>query len=314
MIIKLYNHYHIGDLLFNQPIIRNLCKNNPHHTFILYCNYNSYLFKDITNLTVDTTGNFPNNHNIFFNIIDNDTISINLWIAALAINQPITNMGLQDIECNIGNYIIALKRMLEFFKNNFNIIINLEDYDEYSDLPIIPDTDISEFIQWNSNRTNNNKLVFYYNYNPKSNQSVPINDHNTFIIEIAQSFTNNIFILPSFTDEIKADIIKYSINNIISCEEKFNCKQNSITCEHLCKIQKIIELCDYSIHFDVGACMYYINNKITNSKNIPIHIATSNTYPTYLSNNSIRIKNKIKRIISNNIIDIYFQLDTILGS
>ena len=29
MNILLYNNFHIGDLLFNQPIIKNLCKNNP---------------------------------------------------------------------------------------------------------------------------------------------------------------------------------------------------------------------------------------------------------------------------------------------
>jgi hypothetical protein len=312
MNILLYNNFHIGDLLFNQPIIKNLCKNNPNYTFKLYCNYNTYIFKDIPNFEVIASGIFPAPHSAFFSIINENTIAINLWIAALASNYPITNFKLNDIECNIHNYTIAFKRILGFIKDRYNISINLEDYNENIHLPIIPDTDISEFIDWNSKRKDLKKLVFYYNYTPKSGQTVAIDDHNTFIVDIAKVFVDCIFIIPNFTPEIEENITKSSITNIISCEKDFNCKQNSITCEHLCKIQKIIEHCDYSIHFDIGACMYYINNNIDLSKNIPIHISVSDVYPTRLMCNSDKIKNKMKLIISTNIVNTYLQLENIL--
>ena len=70
MNILLYNNFHIGDLLFNQPIIKNLCKNNPNYTFKLYCNYNTYIFKDIPNLDVIVSGIFPAPHTTFFTIIN----------------------------------------------------------------------------------------------------------------------------------------------------------------------------------------------------------------------------------------------------
>ena len=53
MIIHLFNNYHNGDLFFNQPVIRNLCINNPDISFVLFCRYNTYIFKDIPNLTVN---------------------------------------------------------------------------------------------------------------------------------------------------------------------------------------------------------------------------------------------------------------------
>ena len=120
MKILIYNHFHIGDLLFNQPIIRNLCNNNPQHTFTMYCNYNSYIFKDIPNLTVDISGIFPRPPNIFFDMIDPNTISINMWIAAIASYKDITKLDLKDIECNIHNYVIAFKKMIDFIKNRYN--------------------------------------------------------------------------------------------------------------------------------------------------------------------------------------------------
>ena len=312
MNILLYNNFHIGDLLFNQPIIKNLCKNNPNYTFKLYCNYNTYIFKDIPNFDVIISGIFPAPPTIFFTIINENTVAINLWIAALASNYSITGLKLDDIECNIHNYTIAFKRILDFIKDNSKIAINLEDYNDNIHLPVIPDTDISEFIDWNSKKKDLKKLVFYYNYTPKSGQTVAINDHNTFIVDIAQVFVDCIFIIPNFTPEIEHNIAKSSITNIISCEKDFNCKQNPISCEHLSKIQKIIEHCDYSIHFDIGACMYYINNNIEFSKNIPIHISVSDVYPSRLMCNSDKIKNKMKLIISTNIVNTYLQLENIL--
>jgi hypothetical protein len=170
-----------------------------------------------------------------------------------------------------------------------------------------------EFIDWNNNRTDKRRLVFYYNYHPKSGQTIPIDNHNLFIIEIAKVFTNYIFLLPNFSQDIEQLIINHSITNIISCEKKFNCKED-ITCKNLCMIQKILDHCDFSIHFDIGACFYYINNNTISSKNIPIHISTSEYYTNNLYKNSINIKNKANVIISTNVVDTYLKLEDILNN
>jgi hypothetical protein len=67
-----------------------------------------HIFKDIPNLDVIVSGIFPAPHTTFFTIINENTVAINLWIAALAANYSITGFKLDDIECNIHNYTIAL--------------------------------------------------------------------------------------------------------------------------------------------------------------------------------------------------------------
>jgi hypothetical protein len=206
--------------------------------------------------------------------------------------------------------------MLEYIHFNHQIKINFDDFSE-DILPVIPDTDISQFITWNNTRTDNyvnKKLVFCYNYLPQSGQNVPF-DHDRLVINVANSFPNYIFIIPKFS-EIMCNYINNKgrdSSNIISCEEKFNCIED-ITCENLCKIQKIIEQCDYSIHYDIGACFYYWNKSTLTSKNIPIHITINSFYYNNLTSVSLSIKNKTKLLIANNNNEAYLKLKDILSN
>ena len=81
MRIHLFNHYHNGDLFLNEPIIRNLCKNNSEHTFTMFCNYNSYIFKDIPNLTISLQNPYPNGSQFYY--FSSDILVINIWVYAL---------------------------------------------------------------------------------------------------------------------------------------------------------------------------------------------------------------------------------------
>ena len=59
MKIVLYQHFHNGDILFNQPFVRILCKNNPNYQFEYCANYNSYLFSDIPNIQFKLLNSCP---------------------------------------------------------------------------------------------------------------------------------------------------------------------------------------------------------------------------------------------------------------
>jgi len=311
MRIHLFNYYHNGDLFLNEPIVRNLCKNNPEHTFTIFCKYNSYIFKNIPNLTINLQTPYPNGYQFYY--FSSDILVINIWIYALSLCENITTFNLSQLECNLPNYIIAFKRMLEYIYVNHQIKINFDDFSEDIYLPIVPDTDVSQFTIWNSIINNINtcrKLVFYYNYSPQSGQNIPV-DHDRVIINLAEYFSNYIFIIPKFSEIMRNYINNKDSSNIISCEEQFNCIEDS-SCENLCKIQKIIEYCDYSIHYDIGACFYYCNKSTITSKNIPIHISINSFYYNNLTSISLSIKNKTKLLIANNNNEAYLKLkDTI---
>lgn len=313
MLIHLYNNFHNGDLLFNEPVIRNLCTNNPEHTFVMFCTYNSFIFKDIPNLTVELST--PYDRNIFFYIINPNHIAINLHIGALHNQSNITFLQLCDLELHLENYFTAFKRILNYIKNTHNIDIKFEDFSRPLYLPHIPTANISEFLSWKQNNPTKQKLVFYYNYSPKSGQQIPFDDHDIFLINLANNFTNCTFIIPKYTEKLR-DYIENRINsstpNIISCEESFNCKEDK-SCENLTKLQKILENCDYSIHFDIGACFYYYNDSYLQSNNIPIHICVNEYYPNRLGQNIPEIRNKTKTIITTCIADAYLKLQDALN-
>jgi hypothetical protein len=314
MKINLYNHYHIGDLLLNEPVIRNLCINNPTHEFTMMCHYNIYMYKDIPNLKVIYVN--PNLEDRTFYTISQDEnkekiLNINLWIIPIfefmcnTLPEEKVKYIKEDnsnLECNIKTYFGCFKRALEYIQTKEGIKLEFEEYDDVKYLPKLPEADINEFHKWNLNRDQTKKLVFYYNYLPRSGQRIPIFHHDNFIIQMAESHPNYIFILPTFSRRLRNYVRQKSMHsfvNLIECEKQFNCRQ-TVICENLFKIQKIVELCDYSIHFDIGACFFYLNNRTKTSKNIPIHLSVKEYYFNNLMENSEEIKKKTIFILADN--------------
>jgi hypothetical protein len=287
MKVHFYNYAHNGDHFLVQPIVRNLCLNNPDIDFTLYCNYNTYIYSNIPNLKIYIAALYPPPTDCtFFRKVDDNTIAFNLWIGALLFGfyqkHVNSNTTLHDIECSMAEYMNIFRHLLEYVKNTYNISLNFEKYSEDKYLPIIPECNISLFHEWNKNRTNTKKLIFYYNYQRRSGQILPFYEHDDFIINIAEQCPQYIFILPMFTQRLD-DYVKSKPEgdvNIINCEKMFNCIE-TISCENLCKIQKICNQCDYSIHYDIGPCLYYVNNETPTSKNIPIHVTA---FPLYSKN------------------------------
>ena len=266
------------------------------------------MFKDIPNLTIQLAVQYDNN--FFFNIINTEHIVFNLWIAALGTQSHITGFDLSSLECNLPNYFTAFKKMINYINATHKFNINFDDYSEDTYLPRLPDTDISDFLRWKENRGNNNKLIFYYNYLPQSGQGIFTQDHSTFIINLATNMPECTFIVPKFCPEIKNYTLTH--NNVIICQEHFNYKED-ITCENLVKNQKILEECDYSIHFDIGACFYYVCESSKGANNIVLYLTKTNYYYNNLQSNSKDINQKTIMLLSNNVADAYLKLDSIIN-
>jgi hypothetical protein len=142
-------------------------------------------------------------------------------------------------------------------------------------LPTFPDSDISKFEEWLKH--NPAQTLFYFNYMPRSGQRVPFSDHDDILIPLCAKHAGVNFILPKTSDRLSEHIKSNGITNIINCSELFDCMETN-TCENLCKLTKIFSLCDYSVHYDIGACFHYVNDKLHEAKNMVLHVGCNTFY------------------------------------
>jgi len=313
MKILLYNTYHNGDLFFNQSIVRTLCKKNPNHSFTVVCRYNSYIFSEIQNLTIshDVQEFISRESNLYF-VIDNETIAINIWIGALFMNPAITNTTLPDLECNMSGYVKAFQSVLFHIHHELDIKIEVDEYDTMTYMPIIPKTDMSLFQDWYHNRDTTRTYVFYYNYLPKSGQYIPIQNHDVFVFELANIYPHHTFLIPTISPELEMKLHESDIKNVIDCYKQFGLHEN-ITCDNLCALERILQVCDYSIHFDIGACFYYLNQSSITSKNTIIHVGKdSYYYDNMYTNYSDFLKHKWTFLQADDAAGVHLKLKDIL--
>jgi len=315
--IILYNLAHIGDQLFCKSFIKQFCELNKNFDISLLINYNSFLFSDIKNLNVITPSidnNYTNiniiningidpkiitkyNNNDFIyhsNIINkfdvkqnyfinNDAIYINYWIATIhnIKDKNFSHIEANIIECN-KYYNFIIDDINKKYNLNFNLINNIDEF------PIIPYTNIDNFLNFRL-KNHTKKIIFYYNYNPKSNQFFNNINHEENIKYLSNKYKDYIIccaIKPIITN-----------NNIISIDEfGYNI---DITCENVAKSYYCALNSDIVFIFDIGACWYYLNDDFQEKfKGIYFHI-TSNNYYYILNNNYDNITKKNKIILLN---------------
>lgn len=301
--------YNNGDLFFNQPIVKNLCKMNTNHTFTMYCRYNSFIFSDITNLTIShDLASIIHYSNTPFYRINQDTLAINLWIGALAACRDITHTTIARIECNLEEYVQSLQRLLHYIEKVENVSILLEDYHLERYLPVIPSVDISAFLEWKSTQTK--QLVFYYNYQPKSNQTIPVTEHDSLLFELCQLYSNFIFIIPSISNTLEDRFRTNKITNYLDGRQVGYVED--ITCRNLAWAQTILDQCDYSIHFDIGACFYYIHAKSKTTKNKCIHVGANDYFYKRFITYYPFVRDKVQYLEARHVSDVYLKLQDIL--
>jgi hypothetical protein len=313
--ILFFNKFHIGDHLFCKSFIKQFCEINKNIDISLLINYNSFLFSDIPNLNIIISSinkNYNNNliindidplnisninnndfiyHSTIINnfnetihyIINNDTIYINLWIGTA---RNIQNLSTDNIEANVIECNKYYNFIINFINNNYNLNINLiKNIDEF---PIIPYTNIDNFLNFKLNK----KIIFYYNYKPKSGQSFDNINHEENIKYLSNKYKDHIIccaIKPTYYN-----------NNIISIDN-FDYKID-ITCENVAKSYYCALNSNIIFIFDVGACWYYLNDEFQEKfKGIAFHITNFTNYYNKLNNNYKNTSKKNKIILLNSL-------------
>ena len=303
MKIHLYNLYHIGDLFFNQSTVKNICQSNAKHQITMYCLYNFEIFRDIPNLKVEHVQSHPQweilQQNHPFTRLDHETLAINLHICAVSL---VSGYQLDQLELKLYNFQCALQNMFCHINDLFKTDLVLTSLSKNELIPILPEVSINAFLSWYADK-NDKQLVFYYNYLPKSGQTISFTNHNSIIIHLATTFPDTYILLPTIDSQLQYMIDTKCLTKIINCKEQFECYETE-SCKNIIQLTKISEYCNYSIHFDTGACFYYINTNTYHSKNTILHVAINTYYynkliSNYTDDDTIIINNKIKFIEAN---------------
>lgn len=264
----------------------------------MYCLYNFAMFQDIPGLTVHRAQTHPEwyilRNNMPFFKIDDDTIAVNLWIATLFMNAS-SGYTQDQIECQFYNYQIALSNVFRSMMGYMNVSLSLSILNKMELIPTLPPVPMDTFTAWHQDHMNS-RLVFYYNYNPKSGQPVSFSDHTPILIRLTTEYPDTFFLVPSAGPELS------SIRNIIDCEKEFGYGPVE-SGENAIQLSNVADVCDYSIHFDVGACFYYLNRNLYHSKHTVLHVAIHDYYYRKLVSNfpiEDPVRNKIRYIQTKN--------------
>lgn len=283
MLFIFYNTFSNGDYFMSRSLVKSISEQNKDHQFKIFTNFNSYLFRDIENLEYMTDPMIPFGHPekynlyLFFRQFDKEPY-IRLNKDVILINTCCSGLNAfigRNAECDVIALGEAMKRCLSFIESREKILLQFN-YTLTDLLPSLPSTDISSFLEWKKDKSN---LVFYYNYLSKTGAKLPIvpksehdyDDHDEVVLRLSNTFPEKTFLLPRVTPALK------DRPNIVSCEELFDCPELP-SCENLCKLIRIANLCDVSIHFDIGACFYYLHSQIFEGTNKIIHVGVTSMY------------------------------------
>jgi len=269
MIYLFYHFGHIGDTFHSQQIIQNIIRCNSDKDILFYIPNNQFIQNDISNnllIANDKTANIidvleKNHKDPYILALQCDTI-ITIQLCA----NKFINYGIDICEMNPISYQDAIIQYLIEIENKSGIHFNYIPLSPTELLPKIPTTNIDSFLEWR--KVNTQPLLFYYNYLPKSSQQNPCmteDEHLSVILHLLTINPDYLVLVPKYVG---------SNPRIISCEKMFNCIETN-TCENIYKLTKIQFLCDYSIHFDIGACEIYMNTDFFIRKNTILHFNTN---------------------------------------
>lgn len=276
--VVLFNGWHLGDVLFSQAIVRNFCETNPHIRFKYAIHYGWVLYKDIPNLEVvgfcQEWAGLYSSYNCF-HLLNDTTLALNLWVFGIAaMNGP--NWGLcHQLEVRMFKMQEQLVKNLEHICPKFQIDLHLQPLTKTQLLPKLPETDISQFLEWRRQRHHQERLLFYSNYSAKSGQSLGVHDHDEVIVQLSKRYPSYSILVPDATESLLHVIQSNHLLNVVIASSVFGCVRSEPDCEHLCKLAMIFQQCDYGIIFDVGACLFFLNTNLCQSKVNVFHVATT---------------------------------------
>jgi hypothetical protein len=270
--ICFYNNLHIGDVFFSSAFIRKICSLNQNHLFYYFIYYGHALLNDINNLNCiykytnnyskeltigyNATENYididksiidifnENNNNKLFEFKYNNQqfIGINMWCYAIKCDE-LDNINM-DIYFN--NLINELNN-----KYNINLYYNISNHI----LPIIPIVQTDIFNSW-YNKLNNPKLVFIYNYYPRSIIFPEMQFFYKLLYKLAIKYSKLYFILPKYIYGFE------QLDNIKFCDKHFNCLKEKPDCINLIQNERISRYCDIIFTLPTGCSWFFLNSDI----------------------------------------------------
>jgi hypothetical protein len=293
MNIVFFNIANIGDSFIPQEIIKHTCQENPSIQFSIFTYSNSFLYEKIPNLQIlipntnytkqlesnDNPYNFLTISNDIHSILkengmkpffklNNSTLAINMWVGGYTKYLPI-----EKLECNLIHMQIAFINALQEIKEFIHLQYTpLPPYQLIPQLPLQP---IELFDTWYAQNINK-YIVFYYNYEARSGQSMITNEkeHTMILLNLANQFPSAIFLVPRISTSMQEQICVHNLTNIVDCRTKFNLYESS-NCKNLVDLTYICSFCNVSIHYDIGACYFFFNKEhlFHTSKNTIIHLS-----------------------------------------
>lgn len=184
--IKLYNHFHNGDIFFSRILIKLLIKN---FNIEFYHNMKSPLLPDIENLK-ESTG-IPKNFPLQNSILEQDVV--NTWIGQknmFFLRKVNVNQG-----CSFENYMTLCKEITDHYGikiNNHEDILPEINYDVLPNIEKLKKT-INEL------KINFKKIILISNGNVNSGQSSNF-DFSKIILKLSQDNPNKLFLTTKDTD------------------------------------------------------------------------------------------------------------------
>jgi hypothetical protein len=332
--IVFYNNWHVGDIFFAQPFIKNVVDHNGgKFDYYFFCHYSDFIYTGIipTIKNINYENEFSEivknikNHNYNYEnyvYLENQNILlINTWIASMNYHWNKKQSVLDNYkdylkECDLISYIKAYEVTLSLIWQNLNIKIEYCSDIELS-YPVLPDLNIDYFNDFKE-KNKDRKLVFLNNYRPASGQRTSIQHSNEFIDLIDFLLKKeSVVLLPENDNEV----LNYKLNNnmvdLYFMLDEFPIEKNQIS-SSLYYCSKIGNECDISISFDVGRSFLYVNKtfmdefKNGKNKNIKFHFGVNDFYFKNLIYNEFVPKNYATFINANNCQDIKNYLSSMI--
>ena len=283
--IIFYNQWHIGDILISQGIVRQFCKSSPEYTYKYALLYGSYILSELPIECIELNKRFIENNERPYFLYDEHTIAINTWLMG------IVNYNWQkhkSHECIIYKQYTEMCKNSVYMNITYHTTFNLPNCELNDLLPIIPKTNIDIFLNWKRDK----EVIVYYNFNPKSGQSLGNIDHNKIIEGLAKDYPDKYIIVAkresflTYENIVDASIFGY---------------RESKSCENLCLLFHIERLCNYGIHYDIGACFLYISANFNPSECKIIHgTATGYFYNNLRMNSTLNDEEYLNKYIQVN--------------
>jgi hypothetical protein len=265
---------HIGDVYISSFFINYVCKMNPSISFSYYTINGDIFFTGIDNLKIIdsdinrnyisdfSNGSAPENNsdNRWLNFLL-DNVGHNTHIKELIVNDKeytflntwCIAMGHDDF--NFESAAVAWIKTFNVLNDNYGYSFNFN-FDDVKDIintNTVPRPYTKENVQefFTENRDKYKKIVFCYNYVPRSVAFVP--ENMSKYLEFVSNNKETLLVLANHNDSLCMK------ENVFSCDNDFSIK-NVQSCENLLDVWNVAKCCDEIITLPTGSSWTFFHD------------------------------------------------------